>query len=233
MLVPRPDSSHTIHQLASLAEPRYPPADIRLADTVDTTRRPGRSPTQGHLLSQRGDPSSRSPEILLTPLRGGHSGRPLSTGGHLPRLLHRTDPTPPVPRGPEHIKPPRRSTDPIQQGKGPLMEGSNSTNSSRPGEEWILHNLFPGTQETRRPQAHLESKVLQLKCLQDFVQDGDSELHHSHHVPTPVVGQRGPRGCFHIGVVPHTTSSSDSAGKASTTNLVYCRSACHRPPESS
>ena len=38
----------------------------------------------------------------------------------------------------------------------------------RPGEEWVLQHLFPGTQEGRRPQAHLE-----LECFQDFVQDED------------------------------------------------------------
>ena len=79
---PSPDSSHPIPPLASLAETHNPPADIRLAATVDTTRFPGRSPTQGHLLSQRGDPGSRSPDVPITLLGGGHSGRLLGTDGH-------------------------------------------------------------------------------------------------------------------------------------------------------
>ena len=49
----------------------------------------------------------------------------------------------------------------------------SSTDSSRPCEEWVLQHLFPSTQEGRRPQTHLEPEVLKLKCLQDFVQDGD------------------------------------------------------------
>ena len=43
--------------------------------------------------------------------------------------------------------------------------------------------------------------VLQLKCLQDFIQDGDSAIHHSCHASTSVDGQRG---C----ILPHTGGCS-------------------------
>ena len=64
----------------------------------------------------------------------------------------------------------------------------------RPGEEWVLQHLFPGTPKGWRPQTHLEPEVLQLKCLQDFVHYEDSTLHHSNHAPTPAVDQRGFQG---------------------------------------
>ena len=76
---------------------------------------------------------------------------------------------------------------------GDLLRKGAVVPTPRPGEEWVLQQLFPGTQERQRPQTHLECEILQLKCLQDFVQDGDSALHHSHHAPTPVVGQRRPQ----------------------------------------
>ena len=83
---------------------------------VDTACPPSRSPTQGHLLFQGRDPGNRSPGVLLTLLGGGHPGRPLGTGDYPSWLLHRTDPTPPVPRGLEHTNPPRRTVSAIQRG---------------------------------------------------------------------------------------------------------------------
>ena len=61
-----PDTSHSIPSLAS-SDPHDPSAEtLRFADTVDTACPPSRSPTQGHLLSQGGDPGSRSPGVLPT-----------------------------------------------------------------------------------------------------------------------------------------------------------------------
>ena len=106
-----------------------------------------------------------------------------------------------VPGYQEHSSSTRRTAGAVQKGGGSATEGCNSTNSSRPGEEWVLQHLFLGTPKGWRPQTHPESEVLQLKCLQDFVQDGDSAVHHSYDAPTPVDDQRRSEGCLlsHLG----------------------------------
>ena len=48
-------------------------------------------------------------------------------------------------------------------------------------------------------QSHLETEVLQLHCLQDFVQDGDHQVNHQRNVPLPMDGQYGLEGCL----LPH------------------------------
>ena len=80
------------------------------------------------------------------------------------------------------------------------MDGCHSTNSYRPGEEWVLQHLFPGIQKGQWRETDLESEVLQLKCLQDLLQNGDSAIHHRCQVPTPVDGQHGSQGCL----LPHS-----------------------------
>ena len=52
------------------------------------------------------------------------------------------------------------------------------------------------------PQIHLESKVLQLHCLQDFIQDGDSQVRDCSHAATTVVSQCRPKGCL----LPHRSN---------------------------
>ena len=49
------------------------------------------------------------------------------------------------------------------------MEGCNSIDPSRPGEEWVLQHLFLGTPKRQQPQTHPEFEVLQLIVLQNFI----------------------------------------------------------------
>ena len=196
MLVPSPDTSLSRPSLASLSDPHNPPAEtFRLVDMVDTAHPPGRSPTQGHLLSQGGDPGSRSPGVLPT-LLGGHPDRPLGNGDYPSQIhLYCIELIGPPPfLGVQNTPTSLEGLQVLSNEVGDLLRKGAEVLTPRPVEELVLQHLFPGTQEGRRPQTHLELEVLQLECLQDFIQDGDSALHHSHHVPTPVVGQHGPEG---------------------------------------
>ena len=49
-----------------------------------------------------------------------------------------------------------------------------------------------------------ELEVLHLKCLQDFIQDGESVVYHGSHVATAVDVQYGSEGC----VIPCTSRGS-------------------------
>ena len=89
-----------------------------------------------------------------------------------------------------------RTASAVRWGAGPATEGCNSIVSSRPGEEGVPQHLFPGTQGDgdRRP---ILNWSLQIKCLQDFVLDGDTAIHQSCHASTWIWGRLLPRMSGH------------------------------------
>ena len=201
-----------------------------MADTVDTACLPGRSPTQRHLLSQGGDPGSRSPGVLPT-LRGvDHPGRPLGIGDYLPRILRRTDPTPKVPRVLEHTSPPPQGLLVLSNGvedclwKGTLV--LTPLDQVRSGY-YSIYFLVP-----KKDGGH--TTILNLKFFNLNVCKIETVLHHSHHVTTPVVGQRGSHGhvlpCMSGAPTPPVPQIPLAGHQLP--NSVYYHLACHRSPES-
>ena len=89
--------------------------------------------------------------------------------------------------------PPRRTASTVQRGGGPPTEGHNSTGSPRQVRSgyYSPYFLVPKKEGSHRPILNLKFFNLNV-CKTSF--KVETVLHHSHHAPTPVVGQCGSQG---------------------------------------